>query len=160
MKPSVISAEALFEEHRTALHWEWIAGHAHPERRFDAAAVRNAQSAADLVGYLNLIHPNRIHVFGNAEMAYTRRVGAARSAALDEDLVAGHPPAIIVADGLTPPADLLERASADGLPVLGTPLPAARVPAFAPCACAQSSITGMPCRAASAPIATRSAHCP
>jgi len=42
MKPTVISAEALFEEHRPALHWEWIAGHAHPERRFDEAAVRNA----------------------------------------------------------------------------------------------------------------------
>ena len=46
MKPTVISAEALFEEHRPALQWEWIAGHAHPERRFDEAAVRNAQSAA------------------------------------------------------------------------------------------------------------------
>ena len=43
MKPTVISAEALFEEHRPALRWEWIAGHAHPERRFDEAAVRNAQ---------------------------------------------------------------------------------------------------------------------
>ena len=57
MKPTIISAEALFEEHRPVLHWEWIAGHAHPERRFDEAAVRNARSAADLVGYLNYIHP-------------------------------------------------------------------------------------------------------
>jgi len=40
VKPTVISAEALFEEHRPALRWEWIAGHAHPERRFDEAAVR------------------------------------------------------------------------------------------------------------------------
>ena len=40
MKPSVISAEALFEQHRATLHWEWLAGHAHPERRFDEAAVR------------------------------------------------------------------------------------------------------------------------
>jgi len=53
VKPTSISAEALFEEHRPSLRWEWIAGHAHPERRFDEAAVRNAQSAADLVGYLN-----------------------------------------------------------------------------------------------------------
>ena len=70
MKPSVISAEALFEEHRTALHWEWIAGHAHPERRFDEAAVRNAQSAADLVGYLNYIHPYRVQIVGRREVAY------------------------------------------------------------------------------------------
>ena len=53
MKPTSISAEALFEAHREALHWEWVAGHAHPERRFDDDAVRDARSAADLVGYLN-----------------------------------------------------------------------------------------------------------
>ena len=40
MKPTVISAEALFEEFRTTLHWEWIAGHAHPERHFDEAATQ------------------------------------------------------------------------------------------------------------------------
>ena len=70
MKPSVISAEALFEEHREVLRWEWIAGHAHPERRFDEAAVRNARSAADLVGYLNYIHPYRVQIVGRREVAY------------------------------------------------------------------------------------------
>ena len=38
MKPTGISAEALFEEFRPAMHWEWIAGHAHPERHFDETA--------------------------------------------------------------------------------------------------------------------------
>ena len=70
MKPTVISAEALFEEHRPTLHREWIAGHAHPERRFDEAAVRNARSAADLVGYLNYIHPYRVQIVGRREVAY------------------------------------------------------------------------------------------
>jgi hypothetical protein len=42
LKPTSISAEALFEAHREAMRWEWIAGHAHPERRFDDAAVRDA----------------------------------------------------------------------------------------------------------------------
>ena len=70
MKPTVISAEALFESHRGALHWEWIAGHAHPERRFDADAIRDAQSSADLVGYLNYIHPYRVQIVGRREVAY------------------------------------------------------------------------------------------
>jgi len=42
LKPTSISAEALFEAHRELLRWAWIAGHAHPERRFDDAAVRDA----------------------------------------------------------------------------------------------------------------------
>ena len=47
MKPSSISAEALFEQHRTALRWQWLAGHAQPDRPFDESAVRQARSAAE-----------------------------------------------------------------------------------------------------------------
>ena len=38
---AIISAEALFEANRSALHWEWVAGHAHPERRFDEASGKD-----------------------------------------------------------------------------------------------------------------------
>ena len=44
----VDSAEALFEEHREALRWEWIAGHAHPDRRFDGE-VATVDSRVDPV---------------------------------------------------------------------------------------------------------------
>ena len=121
-----VTVRTLYEQNREQLQLRWLTGEAGADR--DAAP--GSTEPADLVGYLNLIHPNRIHVFGHAELAYTRRIGTACCAALDEDLVAGHPPAVIVADGLDPPADLLECASADGLPMLGTPLPAARVIEF------------------------------
>ena len=76
MKPTVVSAEALFDAHRASLRWEWIAGHAHPERRFDEVVVRDAQSAADLVGYLNYIHPNRVQIVGRREVAYLNGANA------------------------------------------------------------------------------------
>ena len=115
MKPSVISAEALFEEHRPALRWEWVAGHAHPERRFDEAAVRNAQSAADLVGYLNYIHPYRVQIVGRREVAY---LGAAPEVAERRisRIVTLEPPVLIVADGESPPDKLVamcDRADGD-----------------------------------------------
>ena len=121
-----VTVRTLFEQNREQLQLRWLTGEAGADR--DAAP--GSTEPADLVGYLNLIHPNRIHVFGHAEFAYTRRIGATRCAALNEDLVAGHPPAVIVADGLEPPADMLERATANGLPMLGTPLPAARIIEF------------------------------
>ncbi|NLZ42585.1 MAG: HPr kinase/phosphorylase, partial [Comamonadaceae bacterium] len=103
MKPSSISAEALFESHRESLRWEWIAGHAHPERRFDDAAVRDARSAADLIGYLNYIHPYRVQLVGRREVAYLQRDGRDDQERRISRIVALEPPVIIVADEQVPP---------------------------------------------------------
>jgi HPr kinase/phosphorylase len=107
VKPSVISAEALFEEHRPALRWEWIAGHAHPERRFDEAAVRNAQSAADLVGYLNYIHPYRVQLVGRREVAYLQDSSPEDQERRIQRIVTLEPPVVIVADAQSPPDRLV-----------------------------------------------------
>ena len=98
MKPRVISAEALFEEHQPALKWEWIAGHAHPERRFDEAAVREARSAADLIGYLNYIHPYRVQLVGRREVAYLENADKEVQQRRIQRIVTLEPPVIIVAD--------------------------------------------------------------
>ena len=119
MKPTSISAEALFEEHRPAMRWEWIAGHAHPERRFDEAAVRNAQSAADLVGYLNYIHPYRVQIVGRREVAYL----SASPEALERRIariVTLEPPVVIVADGQTPPDRLVAMCERAEIPLFVT----------------------------------------
>ena len=56
MKPTVISAEALFEEYRGSCSWEWVAGHAHPERHFDDAAVAR-RAVGRRPGRLPQLHP-------------------------------------------------------------------------------------------------------
>ena len=119
MKPTVISAEALFEEHRTFLRWEWIAGHAHPERRFDEAAVRNAQSAADLVGYLNYIHPYRVQIVGKREVAYLS-VNAEVAERRISRIVTLEPPVLIVADDETPPDKLVAMCDRADIPLFAT----------------------------------------
>ena len=127
MKPSVISAEALFEEHRAALHWEWIAGHAHPERRFDEAAVRNAQSAADLVGYLNYIHPYRVQIVGRREVAYLHASSPEDQERRTQRIVTLEPPVVIVADGQTTPEQLLRLCDRADIPLFVTAEPAGHV---------------------------------
>ena len=119
MKPTVISAEALFEEHRTILRWEWIAGHAHPERRFDEAAVRNAQSAADLVGYLNYIHPYRVQIVGKREVAYLS-VNAEVAERRISRIVTLEPPVLIVADDEAPPDKLVAMCDRADIPLFAT----------------------------------------
>jgi HPr kinase/phosphorylase len=120
MKPSFISAEALFEHHRAALRWEWIAGHAHPERRFDEAAVRNAQSAADLVGYLNYIHPYRVQLVGRREVAYLQDSQAEDQERRIQRIVTLEPPVVIVADGQAPPDRLVAMCERASIPLFVT----------------------------------------
>lgn len=120
MKPTVISAEALFDAHRSALKWEWIAGHAHPERRFDEVAVRDAQSSADLVGYLNYIHPYRIQIVGRREVAYLENCDAEIQARRISRIVTLEPPALVVADGCTPPDRLVAMCERADIPMFVT----------------------------------------
>src|SRR4051812_27175638 len=120
MKPTVISAEALFEEHRGILRWEWIAGHAHPERRFDEAAVRNAQSAADLVGYLNYIHPYRVQIVGRREVAYLSQSSPEVIERRISRIVTLEPPVLIVADGETAPDKLVAMCDRADIPLFVT----------------------------------------
>ncbi len=120
MKPTVISAEALFEEHSAILHWQWIAGHAHPERRFDEAAVRNAQSAADLVGYLNYIHPYRVQIVGRREVAYLSASAPEDQERRIQRIVTLEPPVVIVADDQQPPPRLIALCDRAEIPLFVT----------------------------------------
>jgi HPr kinase/phosphorylase len=120
LKPTSISAEALFEAHRPGMRWEWIAGHAYPERRFDEAAVRDARSAADLVGYLNYIHPYRVQLVGRREVAYLQRDNAEDQERRISRIVTLEPPVIIVADGETPPDRLVAMCERAGIPLFVT----------------------------------------
>ena len=120
MKPTVISAEALFEEFRTTLHWEWIAGHAYPERHFDDAAIRDARSAADLVGYLNYIHPNRVQIVGRREVAYLNQTEADVTERRISRIVTLEPPVLICADDQIPPDRLVALCDRADIPLFVT----------------------------------------
>lgn len=119
MKPTSISAEALFEAHREAMRWEWIAGHAHPERRFTDEAVRDARSAADLVGYLNYIHPYRVQIVGRREVAYLASTAEEQERRISR-IVTLEPPVIIVADAEAPPDRLVAMCDRADIPLFVT----------------------------------------
>ncbi|MES2088716.1 MAG: HPr kinase/phosphorylase, partial [Pseudomonadota bacterium] len=123
---AVISAEALFEANRGALRWEWIAGHAHPERRFDDEAVKAAQSAADLVGYLNYIHPYRVQIVGRREAAYFDSNPEDQARRIQR-IVTLEPPVVVVADAQAPSDQLVAMCGRAGIPLFVTQEPAGHV---------------------------------
>ena len=127
MKPAVISADALFEAHRPRLHWEWVAGQGTPERHFNFEAVQQAVSAADLVGYLNYIHPHRVQALGTREIAYLVKDAPEDCARRIARIVALEPPALVLCDGAAAPDALVATCERAQIPLFATPEPAALV---------------------------------
>lgn len=120
MKPTVISADLLFEDHRQNLKWQWVAGLGASERRFDEVAVREARSGADLVGYLNYIHPYRVQILGPREVAYLSNATAEDCARRIARIVTLEPPVLVLADGQAAPDALLSMCERAQIPMFST----------------------------------------
>ena len=120
MKPTVISADVLFEDHRESLRWQWVAGLGASERRFDDLAIREARSGADLVGYLNYIHPYRVQVIGEREVAYLASATAEDCARRVSRIVTLEPPVLVVADNQVAPEALVSLCERAHIPLFAT----------------------------------------
>jgi HPr kinase/phosphorylase len=119
----MLQVNDLVDDNADDAHFVWLAGRAGEHR----AIPDEGRAAADLIGHLNLIHPARIQVFGREEMAYYTRFDVKRRVHHLDELMAGGVPAILLADGLEPPADLLQACDRESLPLLGTKLSAAQL---------------------------------
>lgn len=127
MKHHVISADVLFEAFRSMLRWEWVASLGASERRFDELAVRSARSGADLVGYLNYIHPYRVQILGDREVAYLSTASAEDCKRRISRIVTLEPPVLILADNQPAPAELVSMCERAQIPLFATHEPAAFV---------------------------------
>lgn len=117
------SVAQLFEANRNLLQLRHIAGSLDtqlvvPDNRF---------WAADLVGHLNLIHPNRLQIIGEAELAWARRQAHDKLGRYLADIIAAAPPGVIVADDAEVPDMLRRICEQAGVPVMASPHEAARV---------------------------------
>ena len=121
MRPTAVSADVLFEEFRAILKWEWLAGLGASERRFDEVAVSAATSGADLVGYLNYIHPYRVQILGQREIAYLTNGTLDDCARRVSRIVTLEPPVLVLADGQTAPDALMSLCERAQLPLFATP---------------------------------------
>jgi len=127
MKPTVVSADVLFEDHRQSLKWQWVAGLGASERRFDEVAVRAARSGADLVGYLNYIHPYRVQILGEREVSYLTKGSIEDCSRRINRIITLEPPVLVVADGQVAPDMLISMCERGNLPMFSTPESAAFV---------------------------------
>ena len=113
----------LFDYHRDRLQLLRVSGN------LDAPIRVNHQHAspADLVGHLNLIHPARLQVIGAPEINWATKQHAVRVSRHMEEIIAAHPPAVIVADGCAIPAPVREACEKSDTALFSTPQSAAIV---------------------------------
>ena len=120
MKPTAVSADVLFEDFRQILEWHWVASKGATERHFDEVAVRMARSGADLVGYLNYIHPYRLQVLGEREISYLQHADPLVGERRVSRIVTLVPPVLVVADGQMPTPALLSMCEEAQIPMFVT----------------------------------------
>jgi len=113
----------LFERNRGRLQLSWVCGTLNRA----ISVTRDDVSPADLVGHLNLIHPDRLQVLGSPEIVWIQAQGEERVRLHIGAIIAARPPALIVADGCEVPEVVRAACIASDAPLFTTPLPAAAV---------------------------------
>ena len=113
----------LFEKNRERLKLECLCGML--ERTI--SVTQQDVSPSDLVGHLNLIHPDRIQIVGAPEQAWSKKLPTEQAAQHIHDIVSAHPPAIIYADGCEPSPTLHAACAESETPLFRSPYSAAGV---------------------------------
>jgi len=127
MTDSVTPAE-LFKAYSERLDLRWICGRkAADTRQITAPSIRSRPS---LVGFLNLIHPNRVQVVGEEEDEWLDGLEAKARWETIARIVDAQPAAIIVASGLEVADDLEQWARESGTPLLTSARPAWELVSF------------------------------
>lgn len=101
-----VTARSLYEALRERLKLHWVAGGVGEER---AILVEDLTLRPATVGFLNLIHPNKIQVLGIEERQYLERLEPAEFEATVSRMFDSAPIAIVFSDGLEVPAQILSR---------------------------------------------------
>ena len=82
---------------------------------------------ADMVGHLNLIHPDRLQILGSSELAWARRQTREKVIHHVREILSYGPPAIIVADDEDIPSLIRTVCANEDVALFASPLPAATV---------------------------------
>ncbi len=113
-----VGVTQLFEEYKDRLELSWV-GSVGCNRSI--RLVEKDAFGSDIVGHLNIIHPDRLQVVGSAEQKWALRTRAQRRQSVFEDLCQSAPPAIIVADNLPVLDELRDACEKTGTPLFASP---------------------------------------
>ncbi|HEX4781337.1 MAG TPA: HPr(Ser) kinase/phosphatase [Usitatibacter sp.] len=120
-----LSVQHLFDERRERLGLAWAAGTAGAAREFTGEMLH--RPGVGLIGHLNLIHPLLAQVLGRREVDYIEKLEGAARAETVAHLCKDETVCVLVCEGLSPPASLVEATDRAGVALLTSTEPSQHV---------------------------------
>jgi HPr kinase/phosphorylase len=117
------SVARLFDDNQERLRLRHICGSL--ETRISVSEDRIWP--ADMVGHLNLIHPDRLQILGTSELAWARRQTREKVIHHVRDILSYAPPAIVVADDEDIPSMIRTLCANADVALFASPMPAANI---------------------------------
>jgi HPr kinase/phosphorylase len=114
-----LTAREIFDSLSDRMALRWVAGRHGETRMVDT--VETMQRRPSLVGYLNIIYPNKIQIVGNEELRYLDALEAQQRADTVAKIIGYSPTALLITRDQALPQDLRIAAEASDTPVWGSP---------------------------------------
>jgi len=129
MPPVQLSTGIFFNAHNHKLDLQWLAGRAgehRPIHTSDPHPGKDIPTGA-LVGYLNLVHPNRIQILGGTELNYLSGLGKNSYHDAIKQLFENEPAFIVIADDMEVTQDIKQAAEESDTPLFASSLPGHKI---------------------------------
>ncbi len=122
-----ISIQSIFDDNQEDLHLVWLTGAVQSDYVFNGDILKQAISAADLVGHLNPIHPSRIQILGHQEIDYYQSFSEQERYQRWHEFLSLKPPFLVIAENLSPPIELEKNCIEHNIPLFLSAIPAAAI---------------------------------
>ena len=124
---NTLTVQDVFDSHQKPLELCWLSDKQHAGKLILEESSSQSGPQPNLVGYLNLIRPNRIQVLGETETRYLSGLEADICEDTLRQLFDGRPAIIIFACSTSPRDALRQWAGSTSTPLFGSPYTARRV---------------------------------
>ncbi len=109
------TARQLFDDVSERLGLRWKAGMRGETRILDTGETKSRRPS--LVGYLNVIYPNKVQIIGGEELTYLDSLDSRQRWETIQKIMAQSPLALIITKGQKPPSDLTDAAEESNTPL-------------------------------------------
>ncbi len=116
-----VSVLQLYNDNRDKLHLDWLAGAKGGQRSAPVGSLYHP--TVGIIAHLNLVHPQRFQLIGDAEFGYLQGLNSKELDAAMRKLFGGNLCAVIVGNGIPAPAALIDAANMHQVPLFSSPEP-------------------------------------